>query len=59
MENKTGKVKKSQETLLKETFTKSFDERYAEMSKGEKTGYWIFVGFVFLVILLMMWFGKR
>lgn len=59
MENKTGKVKKSQETLLKETFTKSFDERYAEMSKGEKIGHWIFAGFVFLVILLMMWFGKR
>ncbi|WP_313174676.1 hypothetical protein [Massilia sp.] len=58
MENKTSKVKKSQETLLKETFTKSFDERYAEMSKGEKTGHWIFVGFVFLFILLMLWFRK-
>jgi len=51
-------MKKSFKTLLKESLTKSFDERYAEMSKCEKAGHWIVVGFVFLVILLMLWFKK-
>lgn len=51
-------MKKSQKTLLKEMFTKSFDERYAEMSKGEKIGYWIFVGTGIFIISLMFIFGN-
>jgi hypothetical protein len=37
----------------KESLAKTLDERYAEMSKSEKRGYWIF-GFVVVTIMLLM-----
>ena len=51
-------MKKTQRQLVKESFTKTFDERYAEASKSEKISYWIF-GFVVVTIMFLLWkFGK-
>lgn len=36
---------------LRETFTKTLDERYAEFSTGEKWVHWIFVGIVYVFII--------
>jgi hypothetical protein len=47
-------MKKTQRQLIKESFTKGLDERYAEMSKSEKVGYWIF-GFVVVTIMFLIW----
>ena len=51
-------MKKSSKTLVKEAFTKSFDERYSEMSKGEKTGHWVFICVIGLIFLLMLWLAN-
>lgn len=47
-------MKKTQRQLVKDSFTKSRDEIYAEMSKSEKIGYWISI-FVVVTIMLLMW----
>jgi hypothetical protein len=47
-------MKKTQGKLVKESFTKSFSQRYAEMSKSEKVGYWI-SGFVVVTIMYLLW----
>jgi hypothetical protein len=47
-------MKKRQGQLVKESFTKSFGQRYAEMSKSEKVGYSIF-GFVVVTIMYLLW----
>lgn len=51
-------MKKSFKTMFIESFTKSFDERYAEMSKGEKLGHWIFMGTLIFIMALMFIFGN-
>ena len=38
--------KKTWRVLVKETFTKTRDERYAESTKGEKTVYWTSIALV-------------
>ncbi len=50
-------MKKTGKQLLKESFTKSFDERYAEASRNERIGYWICVIIVF-GIMFLMWHAK-
>lgn len=52
--SRSKQMKKTQRQLVKETFTKTRDERYAEMSKSEKRGYWIF-GFVVVAIMFLLW----
>jgi len=47
-------MKKTRQQLVKESFTKSFDRRYAEMSTSEKVGYWIF-GFVVVTVMFLLW----
>jgi hypothetical protein len=37
-------MKKSQKDLIKDAFTKTIDQRYQEMSKFEKFGYWFCIG---------------
>jgi len=50
-------MKKTWKQLLKGSFTKTFDERYAEASRNERIGYWIYViaGFG---IMFLMWHSK-
>jgi hypothetical protein len=45
-------MKKSMRQLLKDGFTKTRNEQYDEMSRGEKIGYWIFFGVVFSLVLI-------
>jgi hypothetical protein len=56
----TGSVsrqkKKSWRVLVKETFTKTRDERYAESTKGERMVYWMSIalacaGIFYLLVL--------
>ena len=46
-------MKKTQQQLIKESFTKTLDARYAEMSKSERLGYWIF-GFVVVTTMFLL-----
>jgi hypothetical protein len=48
-------MKKTWELLIKESFTKPLHERYAEMSKGERFGYWTFF-FIVILLMLIIWF---
>jgi hypothetical protein len=50
----SAKMKKTQRQLVKDAFTKSRDEIYAEMSKSEKLGYWISI-FVVVTIMFLIW----
>lgn len=48
--------RKTWRVLVKETFTKTRDERYTESTKGEKTVYWISIvvacsGIFYLLVL--------
>jgi hypothetical protein len=54
VKSRSEEMKKTQRQLVKESFTKTRDERYAEMSKSEKLGYWIF-GLVIVTIIFLMW----
>jgi len=47
-------MKKTQRQLVKDSFAKSFDQRYAKMSKSERVGYWIF-GIVVVTIMFLLW----
>ncbi len=47
-------MKKTQRQLIKESFTKTRGEIYAEMSKSEKLGYWLCI-FVVFTIMFLMW----
>jgi len=42
--------KKTWQVMVKETFTKSRDERYAESTKGERIVYWISIGLAWATI---------
>lgn len=42
---------KTWQVIVKETFTKTRDERYAESTKGQKIVYWIFMAIVWGVLL--------
>ncbi|MDQ1925092.1 hypothetical protein [Massilia pseudoviolaceinigra] len=46
--------RKSQQELLKDAFTKTVDQRYAESSKGEKITYWISLGIACGIILYVL-----
>lgn len=46
--------KKPYKQLLKETFTKTFDQRYAESPHKDKVVYWIFICIIFGVIAYLL-----
>jgi hypothetical protein len=52
-------MKKTWQRMVKETFTNTFDERYAEASKGERTVYWLFIVFAASLIAAgwLRWLG--
>jgi len=50
-------MKKTWKQLFKESFTKSFDERYAEASRNERIVYWVSLVVVF-GIMFLMWHSK-
>jgi len=46
--------KKTYKQLLKETFTKTRDERYAEASTKDKVIYWIVIAIVLFIIAYLL-----
>lgn len=50
-------MKKPWQQLLKESFTKSFDERYAEASKSERRVFWVSLVLV-LGSMFLIWNSK-
>jgi hypothetical protein len=40
--------------LLKEMFTKTFDQRYAASSRKDKVAYWIFICIIFSAIAYLL-----
>jgi hypothetical protein len=49
-------MKKTWQQMVKETFTKTRDERYAEASKSERIVYWLLVALVSTTIAAV-WLG--
>ncbi len=47
-------IKKTYKQLLKETFTKTRDERYAESSARGKIAYWIFITIIISAIIYIL-----
>ena len=47
-------MKKPYKQQLKEAFTKTRDQRYAESSKFEKICYWISIAVALLIIFVML-----
>ena len=45
--------RKNWKVQIKETFTKTFDESYAESTKNEKKFYWLIISVGWLAILLL------
>ncbi|WP_323493346.1 hypothetical protein [Undibacterium sp. CCC3.4] len=50
------KNEKPYKQLFKETFTKTFGERYTEFSNLDKIAYWIFIAFIIAVVIYMFCF---
>lgn len=49
---------KTQKDRMKDMVTKTFDQRYKEMSKVEKLGHWVFMTILLLGLVVMYFFGN-
>jgi hypothetical protein len=51
-------MKKRQKDRMKDMMTKTFDQRYKEMSKFEKVGHWFFMTLLLLGLVAMYFLGN-